>query len=113
MNAMTHSRKMTMMTVLIGLAVLMAAAQLAHADSAQTMKFVQSFGQDSNNGYHHKIMVQSYTTGNQFFVWYYYSLGLEDGQDVVITFDDSKNWVKISNPKNGKDSDIYKVVKHV
>ena len=111
MNAMTHSRRMTMLAVLIGLAVLMVAAQPAHADYTRTMRLLQKFGTDCDNGCNYKILVQSYETGNQFFVWYYRSLELNDGQDVVITFNRWDEWIKISNLLNGKESNIYKVVK--
>ena len=97
--------------VLVGLAVLMALAQPACADYTRTMKLLQKFGQDCDNGCNYKILVQSYETGNQFFVWYYNSLELEVGQDVVITFNRWDEWIKISNLVNGKESGIYKVVK--
>ena len=102
---------MTMLAVLIGLAVLMAAAQPAHADYTRTMRLLQKFGTDCDNGCNYKILVQSYETGNQFFVWYYHSLELNDGQDVVITFNRWDEWIKISNLLNGKESNIHKVVK--
>ncbi len=73
----------------------------------QTMLYVQSFPDDA--GYH-KIMVQSYDTGRRWFIWYWYSLGIEEGQDVLITFDNLDYWSKISNLVNGNESDIHSVL---
>ena len=111
MNAMTHSQKIMMTAVLVGLAVLMALAQPACADTTQTMKYLQGFGEDSSNGMNFKILIQSYESGNRYFVWYYYALDLVDGQDVVITFDNWGDWKTITNLLNGKEQHINKVVK--
>ena len=111
MNTRRHSGMITMAAVVMSLFVLTALAQPAHADYTRTMRLLQKFGTDCDNGCNYKILAQSYETGNQFFVWYYRSLELNDGQDVVITFNRWDEWIKISNLLNGKESNIHKVVK--
>ncbi|GAK50608.1 hypothetical protein U14_01841 [Candidatus Moduliflexus flocculans] len=106
-----RSLMMSLAAVIVGLVVLMASAQSAHADTTQTMKYLQGFGEDSSNGMNFKILVQSYESGDRYFIWYYYSLNLVDGQDVVITFDNWGDWKTISNLLNGKEQPIKKAIK--
>lgn len=79
-------------------------------EKTQTMKVAQKFGYDGGESAY-KILVQSYSTGNRFFVWYRDSLELEDRQDVVITFGTDDWWCKITNLKNGRESEIKKVLR--
>ncbi len=86
----------------------------ASADETQTMKFVKSMGTEyvSGTGSCHKIMVQSYASGKRWFVWYYNSLGIDEGDNVLITFGgyNNKYWRSISNLKNGKWTKVKKVL---
>ncbi len=72
-------------------------------DQTITMKFLKGFGEDHSNGLNYKILVQSSETGNQYFVWYYHSLNLVEGQNVVITVDRWDDWKTVSNLRNGKE----------
>lgn len=87
-----------------------ASASCYSIERTQTMKLAQKFGFD-NDEWAYKIMVQSYATGNRFFVWYTDSLESIDGQDVVISFGTDEWWCKITNLKNGRESNIEKVLK--
>ncbi len=86
----------------------------AKADRTQTMKFVKSMGTEyvSGEGNCHKIVIQSYETGKRWFVWYYNSLGIDEGDDVLITFGgyNDEYWQTISNLKNGNWTKILKLL---
>jgi len=85
-------------------------AHPASADSTASMVVVQTFGEDSSNGMNYKIMVKA-RSGNRYFVWYYYALGISKGSTVIITFDNWDDWKTITNPANGKEQSINKVLK--
>ena len=70
--------------------------------------FVQGFGL---NGSTYKAMVKSPRSGDRYFVWYYYPIGINNGEEVVINIDSYGDWTRISNPSNGKTSNIAKVEK--
>jgi hypothetical protein len=95
---------------LLGLFLLSSFLFLAHpasADSTESMTVVQAFGVDDS---YYKIMVKA-KSGNRFFVWYYYALNVDIGGTVIITFDNYGDWKTITNPANGKEQDIHKVLK--
>lgn len=83
-------------------------SQPAFADTV-SFTFLQAFNKD---GSFHKIMVRS-RNGNRYFVWYYDSLCRGNncptqGSEVLIEID-GNSWEKISNPQNGRSSNIWKV----
>ena len=105
------SRSVTLsFSVILTFAVLFTLSSVSHAgDRTQTMKYVRY----CDDGYTYngiKVMLQSYDTGNRYFVWYKDPIGTEEGQDVVITFE-SDDWETITNLDNGKESGITKVLK--
>ncbi len=93
------------------LSFLLAAYPANAGDRTVTMKFLKGFGEDSSNGLNYKILVQSLETGNRYFVWYYHSLNLVEGQNVVITIDRWDDWKTISNLRNGKEQGVRKVIR--
>jgi len=78
--------------------------QPAFADTV-SFTFLQSFGVDNGT---YKVMVQS-QSGRRYFVWYWNSIGVEKGAEVLIEIDWRNNWTDISNPANGRTSNIRKV----
>ena len=70
--------------------------------------FVQGFGRSN---YTYKAMVKSPRSGNRYFVWYDYAIGIDNGKEVLINIDSYDNWTHISNPANGNRSRITKVEK--
>jgi len=85
-------------------------AHPASADSTASMVVLQTFGEDHSNGLNYKVMVKA-KSGNRYFVWYYYALGISKGSTVIITFDNWGDWKTITNPANGKEQKINKVLK--
>jgi hypothetical protein len=82
-------------------------AHPASADSTESMVVLQTFGLD---GSYYKVMVKA-KSGNRYFVWYYYALGISKGSTVIITFDYWGDWKTITNPANGKEQPVSKVLK--
>ncbi|GEM_PF-5207556 len=71
---------------------------------------IQDFGLDGYINY--KIMVQN-KNGIYFFVWYPDSLDSEIGDVLIVTFSDFGSdiyWEVITNPKNGRESKIAKIL---
>lgn len=110
---MTRNLTQKSYLILLGLLLLSSFLFLAHpasADSTESMPVVQTFGEDSSNGMNYKIMVEA-KSGNRYFVWYYLALDIDIGSTVIITFDNYGDWKTITNPANGKEQDIKKVLK--
>jgi hypothetical protein len=72
--------------------------------SSASFKVVSVFGLD---GCLYKLLIQSYRTGNRFLIWYYDQVGLQIGEEAIITADSNWDyWYSISNPRTGRDSNI-------
>jgi len=101
-----------LLVLTLALCVLFATSQDARADRTQTMKYVKSMGDEyvSGVGNCNKILIQSYSTGKKWFVWYYYKLGIYEGDNILITFDDDGYWKTISNLSSGNWQKIEKVL---
>jgi hypothetical protein len=95
--------------IIIALSISLMALSV-RADTTSTMTVLQTFGEDSNNSMDYKIMVKA-PSGNRYFVWYRYSLGINIGSSVIITLDSYGDWLTISNPQNGAEQNISKVIK--
>ena len=85
-------------------------SQPALADTV-SFTFLQAFSKDGST---YKVMVRS-RNGNRYFVWYFDSLCQgnncpSQGSEVLIEIN-GNSWRKISNPQNGRSSNIWKVNK--
>lgn len=69
----------------------------------ERVRVLQTYGRD---GVMYKIQVK-FPSGNQYLVWYYDSLGVNQGDVILITHDGYGRWEKINNPNNGNQSNIY------
>jgi hypothetical protein len=92
-------------------AIVFVATPVISGEKTETMKFVKSMEDERVQGVGicNKIIVQD-KNGNRWFVWYYYKLGISEGDKVLITFDGNE-WKKISNLENGKEEKVRKVLK--
>ncbi|HAA27200.1 MAG TPA: hypothetical protein DCE56_05360 [Cyanobacteria bacterium UBA8553] len=72
--------------------------------ATESFEVMQTFGLDGSS---YKMMVKD-RDGNRYFVWYSYGIGINIGDEVLITIDDNR-WKTISNPRNGSSSDITQV----
>jgi hypothetical protein len=91
-------------------------AQMANAkESAFNATILRGFGcgvtdHVSPNGWC-KMLVKSNRTGNRFLVWYADSLEAPVQSNIIVTYDDYYGWLTVSNPQNGRNAAVGKVLK--